>query len=311
MAQALGVATHGTADDIASYIRRRTDRGHNRAKRIGDQIVDAFGETEHHAMHQVGANRPAKTPELVATIRAPPIQVVLRSACIRPPWEHSAGRPVPVFIDTTPTRVDQHAGAILSIRIAMQRLRPVRHTLEGVTCCKGTQAGMIPPRPQVHHIAILPLARISQATRARPRRKAYRPPGIRDPREGQRPSAIRQLREAALGVKQCVAEGVGRARDRALGVQPLGAIGIQLLIAIAADGGEDTREGGLLVQDEVGAQAYSSVIKLLLFKTSISIMISSVTIALSGRPDSCNTSQGSFGENIHPRSFMTCAYIEP
>ena len=56
------------------------------------------------------------------------------------------------------------------------------------------------------------------------------------------------------------AEGVGRARDRALGVQPLGAIGIQLLIAIAADGGEDTREGGLLVQDEVGAQAYSSAV---------------------------------------------------
>ena len=74
---------------------------------------------------------------------------------------------------------------------------------------------------------------------------------IRD--RGQGASDVGEVADAALGVKQCVAEGVGRARDRALGMQPLRAIGVELLIAIAADGGEHAGQRSLFIQDEVEA----------------------------------------------------------
>ena len=141
----------------------------------------------------------------------------------------------------------------------MQRGTALGGARIAIPCCKGTQAGMIPPCPQIDQTAILPLARRAQPTAATAALEAQIAPGIVDSREGQRPVAVGQLLEAALRVEQCVAEGIGRARDAALGMQSLGAVGIQLLIAIAADRGEDTRQGDLLIQDEVGGQAVAGL----------------------------------------------------
>ena len=71
----------------------------------------------------------------------------------------------------------------------MQRGTALGGARIAIPCCKGTQAGMIPPRSQIDQIPILPLARRAQPTAATAALEAQIAPGIVDSREGQVPVA--------------------------------------------------------------------------------------------------------------------------